>query len=213
MPRPVTVKSAQQFKSMLPLKPLPLAGNATGPLRGSVSSRIARLSMAKFMQKFDNQGMVKYLAILILTFSGSVIADSYLCLADQATAIFYNDKAKKWGRGIVTLEDNNYLLTPVDPETCGADCDYKYEVKKFGRSTLMAACYEEFDENGFLDCYTKGGKFHFNKVNGRYLWVHHLGYYNVLPEYRPTPGTSSPFPKSDEKSDPPYLEVGKCSPL
>ena len=213
MLRPVTVKSARQYKSMVTSKPVPPPSSVNRPRRQSKRPRISRSSMAKLMQKFDSQRIINDLAILILTFSGTVIADSYLCLADQATAIYYNDTAKKWGRGIVTLEGNNYLLSPVDPETCGADCDYKYEVKKFGRSTLMAACYEEFDENGFLDCYTKGGKFHFNKVNGRYLWVHHWGYYNVLPDYRPTPGTSSPFPKSDEKSDPPYLEVGKCSPL
>ena len=135
--------------------------------------------------------MGKYFAVLILAFSGPAIAESYLCLADQATAIYYNEKAKKWGRGIVTLEDNNYLVSPVDPKTCGADCDYKYEVKKFGRNTLMATCYEGFDKNGFLDCYTKGGKFNFNKVNGRYLWVHHWGYYNVLPEYQPPPESSA----------------------
>jgi len=173
----------------------------------------SRLSVTKLMQKFKIKRMTKYFAILLLTFSGPAIAASYLCIADQATAIFYNEKAEKWGRGIVTLEDNNYLVSPVDPETCGAECDYKYEVKKFGRNTLMAACYEEFDDNGFMDCYTKGGKFNFNRVNGRYLWVHHWGYYNVLPGYQPPPGTSSPFPKSDETSDPPYLEIGKCSQL
>jgi hypothetical protein len=174
---------------------------------------MSSLSVTKFMQRFKNPIMGKYLAFLLLAFSGSAIAESYLCIADQATAIYYNEKAKKWGRGIVTLEDNNYLVSPIDPKKCGADCDYKYEVKKFGRSTLMATCNEEFDTNGFLDCYTKGGKFNFNKVNGRYLWVHHWGYYNVLPQYRPPPETSSLFPQSDEKSDPPYLEIGKCSPL
>ena len=173
----------------------------------------SRLSVTNLMQKFKIKRMTKYFAILLLTFSGPAIAESYLCIADQATAIFYNEKAEKWGRGIVTLEDSNYLVSPVDPETCGAECDYKYEVKKFGRNTLMATCYEEFDENGFMDCYTKGGKFNFNRVNGRYLWVHHWGYYNVLPEYQPPPESSALFPNSDEKSDPPYLEIGKCSPL
>jgi hypothetical protein len=57
--------------------------------------------------------MTKYFAILLLTFSGPAIAESYLCIADQATAIFYNEKAEKWGRGIVTLEDSNYLVSPV----------------------------------------------------------------------------------------------------
>ena len=155
--------------------------------------------------------MNKYLAISLLVISGPAIAESYVCLPDQATAIFYDEKEKKWGRGIVTLGDNNYIISPVDSESCGSDCDYIYEVKKFGSSTLMATCYEEFDANGFLDCYTKGGKFNFNKVNGRYLRIHQSGYYNVLPDYRPPKGTTSPFPKSDEESDPPYIEIGRCS--
>lgn len=165
------------------------------------------------MKQFRHQSMNQFLALLIMTFSGSAVAQSYLCIADQATALYYNEETSKWGRGIVSLENNNYVILPVDTESCGSDCDYRYEVKKFGRNSLMATCHEEFDANGFLDCYTKGGKFNFNRVNGRYLWVHHWGYYNVLPEYQPPAGATSPFPQADAGSDPPYLEIGRCSPI
>jgi hypothetical protein len=73
-----------------------------------------------------------------------------------------------------------------------------------GDDHAMVLCKDDFSESGFLFCQGLGGEFRFNRRNGRFLNVYLLGYFNVVP------GTNK---ITDESSDTPFMEIGKCSPF
>ena len=66
--------------------------------------------------------------------------------------------------------------------------------------------FKDFNTPGYLYCESDIGSlyFTFNKSNGRFLFSSGSGYVNVLPELNKI---------TDESSETPFLEIGRCSPL
>jgi len=123
--------------------------------------------------------------------------EQYLCVADKSTGFGYNNRSKEWGvRSFVT--DKKYLISPTSSPT------KRFLITQVGEKTPTGFCEDGFNDAGFLLCTMIAGEFKFNRNTGRFLLSYLYGYFTV--------GLEAP-PTTDENSDTPYLEIGKCSPF
>ena len=119
-------------------------------------------------------------------------AQQYLCVAEKSAGFAFDERTKDW-KATTFRTDAKYLIAP------GRTREHAFQVTKVGEDSAFWFCKAGFNENGYLYC-DGPGPFKFNKRNGRFLSGFLFGYINVAP------GT-------DERSDTPNLEIGKCSPL
>jgi len=132
----------------------------------------------------------------MFSFSEVLGEERYICFPDHRTGFKYDASSKNWEQANFK-SDHKYIISKSD------DKRFTFEVKETGKNFPTFSCKEGFNEHGYLMC--QGiGEFKFNKKNGRYILTFSVGYYNVLPD--------TDF-STDEKSDTPYIEIGKCSPF
>ena len=146
--------------------------------------------LAKFRVIFLIMGLV------IFAYSEASGEERYLCVPDNSTGFKYNKNSKTWEQANFSTNDK-YIVTQSDDKRCA------FKVTRFGDTSRISCCEQGFNESGCLHC--EGMiTFYFNKKNGTYLLPHVLGYFSVLP---------GGFFETDEKSDTPYIQIGKCSPF
>ncbi len=131
--------------------------------------------------------------------SADYCAEQYFCVADSSVGFSFQPLSNKWIANGFNIEDKKYIIS-ASPEK-----GYEYQVTKLGEYRV-SLCKNRFNEHGFLLCSIpmKDVSFKFNKKNGRYMLSYSKGYYNVVSGF---------VPGSDDESDTPYLEIGKCSSL
>ncbi|MCI0400811.1 MAG: hypothetical protein L0Y67_08830 [Gammaproteobacteria bacterium] len=127
----------------------------------------------------------------------SAQAEQYLCITDQVTGFAFNAATKQWERTSFEA-GSKYVIAESQSETS------TFNVKEIEPSPALLLCTSSFNETGFLFCEGFVGSFKFNRKNGRYLRAHLFGYFNVIP---------GAYEITDATSDPPYIEIGKCSPF
>lgn len=123
--------------------------------------------------------------------------EKYLCVSDRSTGFRYDESSKSWEQARFKA-NRKYIISKSD------DKEYTFKVIRIGENYPICYCMQGFNEPGYLFCQGPGGDFRFNKKNGRYILIYSIGYYNVLPD--------SMF-LTDENSDTPFIEIGKCSPF
>ena len=132
----------------------------------------------------------KYIPLTMgLIISCPVLADQYLCTADLVTGFTWNEKDGRWKSTNFNVENENYLVSSIEPNTGG-----HYVVKKLGDRRIIATCERGFDANGLLDC-RDFVVFRMNKEAGRYLLVYPSGYVEGY----------------DNNDNTPFIEIGKCT--
>lgn len=130
--------------------------------------------------------------------------EKYLCVAELSTGFKYDRDEKKWEQADFKA-GSKYIIGKTDEvEEKLFDKKFVFKVSQLGDNDSKYFCKEGFDSVGNLSC-TGAGQFNFNKKNGRYLFVYPMGYVNVLPGGR--------YFQTDEESDTPFIEIGKCSPF
>ena len=127
------------------------------------------------------------LAVNAQTGEGEQPTEQYLCIADQSIGFEYNKIAKRWG-GARFEKDPNAA----------------FQITEGGVSSPIGLCGQGFDDAGYLVCNIVFGTFTFHKSNGRFIRSNPFGYAEVGPDS---------IVKSDEETDTPYMEIGKCSPF
>jgi len=135
--------------------------------------------------------------IFFLLFTGVAVAEQYLCVAEHSTGFSYDKATKEW-KNTNFKTSTNYLVSKAD------GTKYAWQVTEIGKTRPSFRCESDFDEYGYLSCSGIGGDLNFNKKNGRFLHSYLIGYYIVLPEVNKL---------TDEGSDTPFIEIGKCSPF
>lgn len=123
--------------------------------------------------------------------------------------------------------NSTYVISPSNSE------HYQYEVAYFEENRTRYICKNGISEYGYLLCGTPslGGvtiEFKFNALSKRYIVWGSEGYYNVLPDkdrsriisdqikenqkLKDETGASLPniTPPTEETSDTPFIEIGKC---
>ncbi len=131
--------------------------------------------------------------LIVFNYSGASAEERYMCFPDFVTGFKYSERTGKWVETSFGTE-RKYIVSESDDEK------YPLKVTIAGQDSLLCLC-GGFDQYGSLSCYGAGREFKFNKKNKRYLCAYPSGYYNVVPD-----GVFS----SDEKSDTPYIEIGRC---
>ena len=140
-----------------------------------------------------------YLASLSL--SGVAIAESYLCVPDQASAFVYDEPSNRWRPQVLSPMVNKYLVK------ASPDPTYAWLVISVGGEIPLAWCKDDFTSkdglapkdslvcHGFSD-------FRMNKKTNRFLAVYSMGYW--LEDERS---------KYFDKNQKPMMEIGRCSAL
>ena len=134
---------------------------------------------------------------LSLARPGSAGAEQYLCLAENSSGFSFNTHSGTW-ISTTFRTDDKYLIAPSKNPA------HAFQVTRIGENSPSANCEDGFNEAGYLFCKGPAGEFKFNKKNGRFLKVFSFGYFNVVPGMNDT---------TDESSDTPYVQIGKCSPF
>ena len=142
-----------------------------------------------------NQIMLVF--IVWFTLTGAALAQQYLCVAEQAAGFSYDKATKEWKNATFKVS-SKWLVSKAD------GTKYAFQVTEVGKTRPSFRCESDFDEYGYLSCSGTIGRFNFNRKNGRFLTSYPIGYYNVLPGINGI---------TDEGSDTPSLEIGKCSPF
>ncbi len=120
--------------------------------------------------------------------------EQYICVANKLSGFEYKDDTKMWGP-VHSRSDRKYLIAPASGQ------DVKFQVTEVGKNAALGFCKGGFNDSGHLFCDVIGGEFKINKTNGRFLLSYLAGYYDV--------GSTPEI--TDETSDMPFLEIGKCS--
>jgi len=147
----------------------------------------------------------KRLAILVMVFSQSSYADSYLCEAERASGFVYDQENKVWQSSRFSIENRKYLVSRTDANDIFIQAlKYDYEIKEVNSQQPIIHCKarkltDSNEETGLVTCRGPlGESFNFDKRSGRYIRSQPTGYVTVK--------TSS-----DTESGP-YMEIGNCSP-
>jgi hypothetical protein len=139
-------------------------------------------------------------ALLTLLVTKLTFADDFLCIADLATGFRYNQNIKSWEESSFKLKKSRYFISLREKGT-------GYDVKRSSGPDVMSRCKDGFDEIGSLSC--KGTfDIKFNKINGRFVLTYPFGYFNVIPDSKID---SKLIRKTDQGSETPFMEIGKCS--
>ena len=122
---------------------------------------------------------------------------NYLCVSESSAGFRYDEQTKTW-KGTNCRTDAKYLIAPSKRP------NYAFQVTRVGDSGPAAFCENGFNGPGCLHYEGLGGEFKFNRRNGRFLFAFVTGYNKVIPGLNDF---------TDETSDTPFIEIGKCSPF
>ena len=131
--------------------------------------------------------------------AGAAEGKSYLCIADAATGFYFDEDDKKWKQTIYSVSSNKYVLAPSKVE------GFKMGMTRVGEDFPLVNCKGDFyyvEERGpYLHCPKSEPAFYFNGENLRYELWSTIGYAGL------------PSEQYKEGKHPPFIEIGKCSPL
>ena len=166
--------------------------------------------------------MKKYIAILLLAFSGSAFAESYLCIADKATGFAFQDG--DWASNEFNVGDEKYILRErsnkemeqarevvetlkevfkeVEAEDLGLGTnepvDYflnsTHVVLQHGADDFPLYHCRYVPITGSFKCNGIKGKFLFSTKSGRFTMTHLAGYW-----------------RGKDNDQTPIMYIGRCS--
>lgn len=147
----------------------------------------------------------KCLAALILIFSQSSYADSYLCEAERASGFVYDQENKIWEDSRLSIENRKYLVSRTDANDIFIKAlKYDYEIKEVNSKQPIIHCKalkftNSNEETGLVTCRGPlGASFNFDKRSGRYIRSQPTGYVTMK--------------TNSDTGNGPYMEIGNCSP-
>ena len=135
-----------------------------------------------------------FLAALVLAGSVSA-ADSYVCAADKSTGFIYKDN--EWQTVNFDVSQNRYLVRKATDGDSHSTSPWLYG--EFGQSILGGQCDEPLT-TGLMNCRSAGQDFRMNIKSMRYQLYYWVGY--VISHDTRIHRTNTP-----------YIEIGRCSPL
>ncbi len=150
------------------------------------------------------------LTVVIAILSAGVYAadrekpkEQYLCIGEQMAGFGYDKNSKQW-YSMKFSNTSKYVISRTTRPN-----DVSFQITEVGDSHPYGWCKEDFNSAGVLSCGMVMGDFTFNKNNGRFIRSSPFGYIDVgQVSYR------DPEKKiTDDKTDTPYMEIGKCSPF
>lgn len=122
-------------------------------------------------------------------------ADRYLCIAELAAGLSFDEARKKWEPSPF-LADSKYIIAEPDESISSL---YEFVVTEVGLSSFSYVCVSEFNDAGFIRCDGAFGYFMMNKTSGRFQSHYDYGYIEG--------------PEEDSRANTPYVQIGTCSPF
>ena len=157
------------------------------------------------MIKIDKQHISwEFLVLLILAFSQSSYADSYLCEAERASGFVFDQENNTWEASEFPIEHRKYLVSRTDGKNIFVKAlKYDYEIKKVDSQQPIIHCKalkfaDSNQETGLVSCRgPSGASFSFDKTSGRYIRSQPTGYVTMK--------------TNSDQGNGPYIEIGNCS--
>lgn len=128
-------------------------------------------------------------------------AETFLCIADNATGYAYDPTSKEWKSAKFNFEGSRHIIKR------SSGSQYAWEVNEYGVTEKWfpdAGCKEDFNTVGLLYCEGVGRDFRFNKSNGRYIFYFAGSYINFDPR-------SEREGYQKDGGDTPFIELGTCT--
>jgi hypothetical protein len=132
------------------------------------------------------------LAAVMLTYTGSVEAQSYLCIADRATGFRFDKPTKRWLTAQFDVADHKYTLSQKDDEWTWA---------MVGKNPLMSCTQKK-------EAFSSVGAFKYEfGLSEEVLMNRNTLRFQIMSPYLYV----GPFEKDEEGADAPYIEIGRCA--
>jgi hypothetical protein len=128
------------------------------------------------------------LALALLSYTGSVKGQTYLCVADMATGFSFNKSMKKWEAAEFDVKDEKYVL--------------KEDNKKW-TWTKVGEKFGDTCDKGFTDA----GYFRCDRLSTIYVNRNNLRFQLTKPTGYPDSGGFG----EEEGGNTPYIEIGRCA--
>ncbi len=136
------------------------------------------------------------LVLFVFSVTAGAVADSYLCMADQATGFRFDRAKKTWGPASFDVSSDKYNVAR------SRDASYAWAVTKAGDDQPLFYCKDDIGaDDQFLLCNLFDPSFHFDVRTLRFTAIRVHGY--IVP---------SAVGRNEGDAEP-LLEIGKCSPL
>lgn len=117
-----------------------------------------------------------------------VAVDAYVCVADFAMSLTFNERSKEWKTATLSIKDQKFWLKKKNGHWVWSKRGEEYQVE----------C-GTFNENGVMSCEVLLARLVVNRATLRFQVYDHPGYM-----------TGDETAKS---ADTPYITLGTCSPL
>ena len=145
-----------------------------------------------------NKSINLFATACILSANFAYAEEQYLCTVDRVAGFKYDRVSNQWEQTSFKA-NSKYLLTETDKKTPSEDLPYL--LRKVGQEMPIGICEKSFDESGYLSCKSLDGEFQFNRKLNRFIIANTFGFVTASPN------------SSDESSEQPSIEIGKCFPL
>ena len=136
------------------------------------------------------------LVFIVFSVAADAVADSYLCMADQATGFRFDKSTKKWSAANFDVSSDKYIVAR------SKDASYTWVVTKAGDDQPLFYCKDDIGPSDqVLDCNLFDSSFHFDVNTLRFTAIRVQGY--IVPS-----GVGR-----NEGDAEPLIEIGTCAPL
>ena len=136
------------------------------------------------------------LVFIVISVATGAVADSYLCMADQATGFKFDKATKTWGPVSFDVSSDKYIVARSKDES------YTWVVTKAGDDQPLFYCKDDIGaDDQLLDCNLFDPSFHFDVRTLRFTAIRVQGYI---------------VPSGDGRNEgdaEPLMEIGTCAPL
>ena len=134
---------------------------------------------------------------------GNALGDStYRCIPDAATGFYFDESTKSWKPTNFNVEEKKYVLKE-EKASDEASAWILTELAETGERSVLVSCIDTQPDATLVICDGGVNDFRFNKQSLRYMLFYPIGY--VQPEEY--------IALSEEGSDTPHIEIGKCAPI
>jgi hypothetical protein len=141
---------------------------------------------------------------MLLLVALSSHAEGWLCVADQAAGVFYDQRSKTW-KSTKFEAENKYVIKRPSAKGSPSDRKYKWVVAKVGEEYAVAHCQDDLSEYGYLKCRELSGEFTLGSLQLRYIRQSFGGYFKSEKDI------DSLRREENSEPDSPFLEIGRCT--
>ena len=147
---------------------------------------------------------------LVLVFVGLVTtanAEGWLCVADSAAGFRYNKQTQQWDAQTFKA-DSRFVIKRQSADSVFKKVAWVFQ--EVGQKNETGACKEDFDDQGYLKCFSFVGELTFRKETLRFIMKSNADYFLTDKE---RDDIRDVLKTELDARDDMGVEIGRCTPL